>query len=66
MPDEFDSAAAAQNLAELVKSTSATVRAIAPPATPAPLFHKLQDGSVTDSKGKVLVAAPKPVLAKGT
>lgn len=63
MPDEFDAAAAAQDLARSVSQTSAEVRAILAPSTPAPLFHKLQDGSVTDSKGNVIVPAPASAAA---
>lgn len=65
MADEFDSRAAAADLKELVSSTSTAVRQVAPPATPAPLFHKLQDGSVTDSRGRTIMPAPKPAPATG-
>jgi hypothetical protein len=64
MAEDFDSRAAANDLAQLVSSTSAEVRQALPPATPAPLFHKLQDGSVTDRKGNVILPAPKPAEHK--
>ena len=65
MPDDFDPRAAAQDLKELVSQTSSAVRPLVPPATPAPLFHKLQDGSVTDNAGNTILPAPKPAPATG-
>lgn len=64
MPDEFDSNAAAQDLARVVSQTSQDARQQLPPATPAPLFHKLQDGSVTDSSGHVILPAPTQTPAQ--
>jgi len=64
MPDDFDSAATAQDLARVVSNTSQDARQVLPPATPAPLFHKLQDGSVTDSSGKVILPAPTQTSAQ--
>jgi hypothetical protein len=65
MADDFDSRAAAQDLKELVSQTSSAVRPLLPPATPAPLFHKLQDGSVTDNAGRTIMPAPKPAQPEG-
>ncbi len=64
MSDDFDSRAAANDLAQLVSSTSAEVRQVLPPSTPEPLFHAMQDGSVTDRRGRVIKPAPKPAPAK--
>ncbi len=64
MADEFDSRAAAQDLAQLVTATSDDVRKALPPPEPAPLFHRLQDGSVTDRQGKTILPAPKPAPPK--
>jgi len=63
MPDDFDSRAAAEDLAKLVSQTSTEVRQVLPPATPEPLFHTLQDGSVTDRNGRVIKKAPSPAPA---
>lgn len=64
MPDDFDSAATAQDLARVVSQTSQDAREVLPPAVPAPLFHKLQDGTVTDSSGKVILPAPNAAPAQ--
>jgi hypothetical protein len=64
MADEFDSSVAATNLAQLVTSTSAAVREVVPTSLPAPLFHTLQDGTVTDDAGRVIRGPIAPLPAK--
>ncbi len=65
MADEFDSRAAAEDLAKLVEATREAARQVFRPATPEPLFYKLPDGSVTDRKGNMVKPAPEPAQAKG-
>jgi hypothetical protein len=58
MAEEFDASAVSNQLKQVLISTADDVLPLLPPAKPQPLFHTLQDGSVTDAKGNVIKPAP--------
>ncbi|PYU75813.1 MAG: hypothetical protein DMG49_02360 [Acidobacteria bacterium] len=65
MADEFDGQAEAESFASLVRDTSNAVRSEAPTSSAAPLFRKLEDGSIVNRNGQVIRGPVAPLEGKG-
>lgn len=65
MADEFDAAAHAKALTDLVAATAAEMRPLVPAAPRAPLFRTLPDGSVVDRNEQKVRGPIEPLKFKG-
>ena len=61
MADDFNSAAAAEDLNTTVQAIADQVRQVAPPAAPQPLFHTDHSGNVVNRQGTVVRAKVQPL-----